>query len=336
MKDAHHHNHDHHHHGPGEHDHHHHGPGEHDHDLHGASRRSLTVALVLTVGYMVIQLVGSILSGSLALLAEAAHKVTDAASIGFALAALHFSTRPASAQRTFGYRRLEILAALVNALSLWLVAGWLIMEAYERTHDAHHHVEGEVMLAFGAVGLLVNLSVAWVLHRSSKHNVNVEGAFRHVMVDLLGTVGVVVSGLLVWAFHWDHADTVVSVIIGVLILLSTWRLIGKVVHVLLEGVPKHIDVYRLCSEMEEVQGVGLIHDIHVWSLVPGYEMLTAHVLVDPEFQDLEFLRRRLREIAADDFGIHHITIQLEYTADGCTEHHHVDHLHAHSADDRIF
>jgi cobalt-zinc-cadmium efflux system protein len=326
MKDAHHHNHD----------HHHHGPGEHDHDLHGASRRSLTVALVLTVGYMVIQLVGSILSGSLALLAEAAHKVTDAASIGFALAALHFSTRPASAQRTFGYRRLEILAALVNALSLWLVAGWLIMEAYERTHDAHHHVEGEVMLAFGAVGLLVNLSVAWVLHRSSKHNVNVEGAFRHVMVDLLGTVGVVVSGLLVWAFHWDHADTVVSVIIGVLILLSTWRLIGKVVHVLLEGVPKHIDVYRLCSEMEEVQGVGLIHDIHVWSLVPGYEMLTAHVLVDPEFQDLEFLRRRLREIAADDFGIHHITIQLEYTADGCTEHHHVDHLHAHSADDRIF
>ena len=322
MKDTHHHD--------------HRGPREHDRDLHGASRYSLTIALLLTVGYMVIQIVGSIMSGSLALLAEAAHKVTDAVSIGFALAALHFSTRPESAVRTFGYRRLEILAALLNALSLWLVAGWLVFEAYERTHQAHHQVDGEIMLAFGAAALVVNLSVAGVLHHASKHSVNVEGAFRHVMVDLLGTLGVVVSGLLVWAFDWHHADTVVSVIIGVLILLSTWRLIGKVVHVLLEGVPKHIDVYRLCSEMEEVQGVGLIHDIHVWSLVPGYEMLTAHVLVDPEFDDLEFLRRRLREIAGNDFGIHHITIQLEYTADGCTEHHHVDHLHAHSADERIF
>ncbi len=295
----------------------------------------MTVALFLTVGYMVIQVTGSILSGSLALAAEAAHKVTDTASIGFALAALHFSTRPASAERTFGYRRLEILAALLNGLSLWLVAGWLVFEAYRRSHDAQHHVDGEAMLAFGVVGLLVNLSVAWVLYRSSKHNVNVEGALRHVMVDLLGTVGVVVSGLLVWTLEWTHADTVVSVIIGALILLSTWRLIGKVVHVLLEGVPKHIDVYRLCSKMEDVQGVALIHDIHVWSLVPGYEMLTAHVLVDPEFKDLGFLRRRLREIAAHDFGIHHITIQLEYTADGCTEHHHVDHLYAHSADERI-
>ena len=318
------------------HHHDHHAHGEHDHDPRGASQYSLTIALLLTVGYMVIQVVGGVLSGSLALLADAAHKVTDGAAIGFALAALHFSNRPASAERTYGFRRLEILAALLNALSLWLVAGWLIMEAYERTHDALHHVDGEIMLAFGAAGLLVNLSVAGVLHRESKHDVNVEGAFRHVMVDLLGTVGVVVSGLLVWAFGWDHADTVVSVIIGVLILLSTWRLIGKVVHVLLEGVPKHIDVYRLCSQMEDVQGVGLIHDIHVWSLVPGYEVLTAHVLVDPEFKDLEFLRRRLREIASGEFGIDHITIQLEYTADGCTEHHHVDHLYARSADERIF
>lgn len=319
-----------------DHDHHHHGPAEHGDDLHSASRYSLIIALLLTVGYMLIQVVGSVLSGSLALLAEAVHKVTDAASIGFALAALHFSTRPASVQRTYGLRRLEILAALLNALSLWLIAGWLLMAAYERTHDAHHHVEGEIMLAFGAAGLLVNLSVAGVLHRASKHNVNVESAFLHIMVDLLGTVGVVVSGLLVWAFDWDHADTVVSVVIAVLILFSTWRLIGKVVNVLLEGVPKHIDVYRLCTQMEDVVGVGLIHDIHVWSLVPGYEVLTAHILVDPEFKDLEFLRRRLREIAANDFGIQHITIQLEYTAKGCTERHHLDHLHAYSADERIY
>ena len=301
----------------------------HSRDRRRTSKRNLTTALVLIVGYMFAEIVGGILSGSLALIADAGHMLTDAASIGFALVALHFSSRPASAERTFGYRRLEILAALVNTLTLWLIAGWVVFEAYHRFADVPD-INGALMLSVGAIGLVVNGVAVWILHRSVEHNVNVEGAFQHVMADLLGSVGVVVSGTLVWAFGWTLADPIVSVVIGIIIVFGTWRLLGKVINVLLEGAPKHIDVYRLCSEMEAVKGVGLIHDIHVWSLAPDYDMLTAHVLVDPEFRDLTFLRRRLREIASRDYGIRHMTIQLEFSPEGCTaENHHVDHLHAH-------
>ena len=194
------------------HDHSHdhsHGLGGHEHDLRGASKRSLKSALVLIVGYMFVEVVGGILSGSLALLADAGHMLTDAASIGLALVALHFSNRAASAERTFGYRRLEILAALVNALTLWLIAGGVVVEAYRRFMDVPD-VEGGLMLSVGSIGLLVNIAAAWILHKSAEHSVNVEGAFRHVIADgicrccrvryslLLGSVGVVVSSAGQW------------------------------------------------------------------------------------------------------------------------------------------
>ncbi len=300
-----------------------HGPDGCSHDLRGASRRNLTSVLVLIVGYMIAEIIGGIISGSLALLADAGHMLTDAASIGLALVAHHFSTRPASARRTFGYRRLEILAALLNAVTLWLIAAWVVYEAYHR-FTVMPDVKGEVMLTVGSIGLVVNLVAAWILHGSAGHSVNVEGAYQHVMADLLGSVGVVVSGILVWGFNWKIADPVVSVIIGILILVSSWRLLGKVIHVLLEGVPQHIDIRSLCRRMEEVTGVGSIHDIHVWSLASDYDVLTAHVLVDPEIEDMGFIRNRLREIASRDFGIRHVTLQLEDTAEGCpNENHHV-------------
>lgn len=306
-----------------DHHHHHHGLGGHDHDLRGASRRSLTTALVLIVGYMLAEVVGGILSGSLALIADAGHMLTDAASIGLALVALHFATRAASAQRTFGYRRLEILAALLNTLTLWLVAAWVVYEAYHRFRDLPD-VEGGLVLAIGTGGLVINLAAAWVLRRSAVHSVNVEGAFRHVMADLMGSVGVIVSGLLIWAFGWRLADPILSVVIAILILLSTWRLFSKVIHVLLEGAPAHIDVRRLCSALEGVEGVTLVHDIHVWSLAPDYDVLSAHVLVDPDWHDFALLQRRLREVATHDFGIRHTTIQLEHSPDGCeNENHHL-------------
>ena len=314
------------------HDHSHdHGLGGHSHDLRGMSKRGLISALVLVSSYMFVEIVGGILSGSLALIADAGHMLTDAASIGFALVALHFSNLPASAQRTFGYRRLEILAALANALMLWLIAAWVVFEAYHRFLEVPD-IEGGLMLAVGSVGLIVNIVAAWILRRSAKHSINVEGAYQHVMADLLGSVGVVVSGVLVWAFGWTLADPILSVVIGILILLSAWRLLGKVIHVLLEGVPEHIDVRHLCNQMEDVEGVVLIHDIHVWSLAPDYDLLTAHILVDPDIRDDELasVRRRLRGIAANDFGIRHITIQLEHSPDGCTEHHQVDPVHARS------
>lgn len=299
----------------------HHGPHEHAHDLRGASRRSLASALVLIVGYMIAEIIGGIISGSLALLADAGHMLTDAASIGLALIALHFSARPASARRTFGYRRLEFLAALVNAVTLWLIAAWVVYEAYHR-FTVMPDVRGEIMLSVGSVGLVVNLVAAWILHRPAGHSVNVEGAYQHVVADLLGSVGVVVSGILVWGFNWKVADPILSVIIGILILVSSWRLLGKVIHVLLQGVPQHVDIGRLCRKMGEVVGVGSIHDIHVWSLASDYDVLTAHVLVDPEVEDVSFIRNRLREIASRDFGIRHVTLQLEDTAEDCIDENH--------------
>lgn len=299
--------------------------GHDHHGLRGASRRSLTGALVLIAGYMVTEIVGGILSGSLSLIADAGHMLTDAASIALALAALYFSAWPASAERTFGYRRLETLAALINALTLWLVAGGVIIEAYRRLGTVPD-VKGGLMLSVGSIGLVVNILAALILHRSAKHSINVEGAFQHVMADLLGSVGVVVSGVLVWAFGWTLADPILSVLIAILILFSTWRLLAKVIQVLLQGVPQHINVHAICDAMEAVEGVTLVHDIHVWALAPDYDVLTAHVLVDPASQpdDLRFLRKRLQEIATHDFHLHHITIQLEYSADGCIEENHHD------------
>ena len=309
-----------------------HGFGGHDHshELRNASKRSLLGAFVLITGYMLVEVIGGILSGSLALIADAGHMLTDAASIALAMVAMNYAERAATAERTFGFHRLEILAALVNALTLWLIAFWVVVEAYHRMTDVPD-VKGGLMLTVGVIGLFVNVGAAWILHSSSEHSVNVEGAYQHVIADLLGSIGVVISGILIWAFGWTLADPIVSVIIAIIILRSTWGLLAKVVHVLLEGTPEHIDVYRLCSNMEEVEGVTLIHDIHVWTLSPGNEALTAHVLIDPDYPgDMEALRRRLREIASRDFGIGHITLQLEKSQEGCTEDHHVDHLLAHA------
>ena len=301
---------------------------DHDHAAHmrGASRRSLTAALVLILGFMCVEVVGGILSGSLALLADAGHMLTDAASIALALMAMHFGNRAASARRTFGYRRLEILAALANALTLWAVSVWVVIEAVQRFSDTPE-VRGGMMLTIGTAGLLVNLAAAWILHRPAKHNLNVEGAFQHVVADLLGSVAVVVSGVLVWAFGWYIADPVLSVLIGVLIVVSAWRLLTKVVHVLLEGAPDHIDVHRLCGAFEEAEGVVTVHDVHIWTLAPGYDALTAHVMVEPDYPaENDGLLDRLRRIAYEQFNLQHVTLQLERSTELCQEDHDVGSL----------
>ncbi|MYK56830.1 MAG: cation transporter [Acidimicrobiia bacterium] len=326
----HHDHHDHSHHSGHDHGGHDHGGHDHSHDLRGASKRSLIVALVLIAGFMFAEVIGGILSGSLALLSDAGHMITDAASIALALFAMKVAERPPSAERTFGYRRAEVLAAMLNALSLWLIAAWVLFEAYHRLQDVPE-IEGGLMLVVGILGLLVNVAAAWVLHRSSKHSMNIEGALRHVMADLMGSVGVVISGILIVTLNWTIIDPILSVLIAALVAHSSWSLTVKVFKVLLEGVPDHIDVYRLCSEIEDVEGVTLIHDVHVWTISSGLEALTAHVLIDPSFEgDTEALLRRLRGIAHGAFGIDHVTIQVEETVEGCTEDHHVGHLMARS------
>ena len=314
------------------HDHHDHGHGGHDHaaELRGASKRSLTLSLIMISGYMVAEVVGGILSGSLALLADAGHMLTDALAIVLALVAMWLGERAPSASRTFGYYRTEILAALANVVGLWLIVAWICLEAYHRFHEiesGHLDIEGPIVLYVGIGGLIVNIVAAFLLHRASGHSLNVEGAFQHVLADLLGSVGVVISAALIMGFGWTIADPIISIVIALLILNGTRGLIGRIVNVLLEGTPEHVDVYKLCSDIEDVPGVTFIHDVHVWTITSGMVSFTAHVLINPNYPgDRDELLKSIKDLAHDKFGITHATIQVEEAVLGCKEDHHVDHL----------
>ena len=322
--------------GHGHDDHAGHGHAGHDHaaELREAGRRSLLIAFFLISGFMVAEIVGGIMSGSLALLADAGHMLTDAGAIGLALLALWISAKPETINRTFGYHRSEVLAALINALSLWLIAGWIVWEAVEGRllNPESIEIEGGLMLIIGAVGLGVNIVAALVLHAGSKHSLNVDGAFKHVLADMLGSVAVVLSGVIVITTGWELIDPILSLGIALLIVLSSWRLIWKTLNVLLGGVPQHIDLYALCDALEAVEGVTLIHDVHAWTITSNYDLLTAHVLVDPSYHgDRDELLTQLRQIAAESYGLHHVTLQIFRAAGQCVENHHVGHLAARSA-----
>ncbi len=310
-----------------------HGHHDHSHDFRDASRRSLIIALVLITGYMVAEVIGGLASGSLALLADAGHMLTDAAAIVMALVAMWIADRPASVERTFGYHRTEILAALANAFSLWIIAAWIIFEAYHRAFVEVPHVEGLWVLIVGTGGLLINLAAAWILHGSSEHSLNVEGALQHVIADLLGSVAVVISAILILTLEGTVenifvVDPILSVVIALLIVWNTRHLIVRITNVLLEGAPEHIDVFELCYEIEEVEGVTLIHDVHVWTINQGNEAFTAHILMDPSYhEDDQVPLERIKDIV-HSHGIGHATIQLERSVADCRdeEFHHVGHL----------
>ena len=289
------------------------------------SVRSLKIALALVAGFMLAEVVGGLLANSLALLADAAHMVTDAASLAIALTAIWVSGRPPSAMKTFGFYRTEMLAALANILFLWAVAAWVFYEAYQRFQNPVE-VRGSIMMGVGFVGLLVNVAAAWVLRGSAGHSLNVRGAFLHVLGDLLGSIGVVVGGLMVITLGWTLADPIFGALIGLLVVLSSTKLLWDVINVLMQGTPARLNLDLLCKCLEQMEGVSGIHDLHVWSLTSGYDVLSAHVTTttsEPEAR--ERVLERLREVAATEFNIDHVTIQLEASSQGCQEAHHVSH-----------
>ena len=313
------------------HDHSGHGHGHHDHshDFRSASKKSLWLALILISTYMIAEVIGGLISGSLALLADAGHMLTDAAAIMMALVAIWIGQREASVERTFGYHRTEILAALLNTFTLWLIAGWILFEAYHRIRFPENEVIGLPVLLVGIGGFVINVVAAWILHRSSGESLNVEGAFQHVLADLLGSVGVIISAILIMAFNWQIADPILSVVIAFLIVYNTRRLIVSILNVLLEGTPEHIDVYALCHDLEEFEGVTLIHDVHVWTITQGNVAFTAHILMDRGYTgDLDIVTSRMKDLLHNKYEIGHVTFQLEHTTEDCTEDHHVGHLFA--------
>ena len=283
---------------------------------------------------MFVELVGGLITGSLALLADAGHMLTDAAAIALAFFAMWISGRPASAGKTFGLYRTEVLAALLNTLSLWVIAGWIFLEAYHRLFVETVVLEELwVLFGVGTVGLFTNIAAAFVLHRAAGESLNVEGAFQHVLGDLLGSVGVIIAAglILVFSDRWEGiyiVDPIISVLIGVLILRSSWGLFMRVFKVLLEGTPDNVDVYLICADMEEVEGVTLVHDVHAWTITSGYNAFTAHVFVSPSRAgQQEDILKQLRKIAYS-YGLNHVTLQVELSAADCEENHHVEHLQA--------
>ena len=289
--------------------------------------------MILILIHIAIEVAGSILSGSLGILAHATHMITDVVAISLALFAMWIAERPATITRTFGFHRTEVLVVLFNALALWVIATLILYEAYQRLnefgHGHGHEVEGGILIVVAGAGWVIHLIAAWVLRRSAQHSFNVEGVFWHIMADLMAVTALMVSGILTLLFDWDLVDPILSIFIAGLILVSSARLAIRVFRVLLESVPEGLDMYWLCSRLEDVEGVTLVHDVHAWTITTGYNALTAHVLIDPNYGgELEPLLRRLRRIASQEFGIQHVTLQIEQSAGECAEDHHVGHLEA--------
>lgn len=283
----------------------------------------------MTVIIVVTEIVGAAFSGSLALLADAGHALTDSVAIGLALLATWVAQRPASLKRTFGFERAEVLAAAANALLLWVIAAGIGWAAAGRLVDGFGgdpvEVDGGWVLLVGGIGLAVNIAAAYLLRGSSARNLNVEAVFRHVIADLLVSVAVMISAAAILIFGWWWVDPALSVAIAVLIVLSSWKLVASVFGVLIEGVPKELDVDALCSDMEEVPGITVMHDVHVWTVTSGYIAMSAHVLTDPSHcAEHGELLTELRRIAKDRYGISHVTLQLETSEADCTEDHHLD------------
>jgi cobalt-zinc-cadmium efflux system protein len=265
--------------------------------------------LLLTASYMVAEVAGGLYSGSLALLADAGHMLTDVVALALALFATWFSGRPATSHKTFGYYRLEILAALVNGVTLIIVSLFIFREAYERWFSPPE-VNSTAMMAVAAGGLFINLLGAWLLHGDHKENLNVRGAWLHIIGDALGSFGAIIAGLLMTLYGWYIADPAFSIVIGALIIWSSWQIIREATNVLLEGTPAHINLAAVEDTFRETDGVADVHDLHVWTITSGREALSAHVVHTERAAPPELLRR-LRTKLRERFGVDHLTIQME-------------------------
>ena len=286
----------------------------HAHDARTSdSRRRLTIVLALTATFMVAEVVGGLLAGSLALLADAGHMLSDSLSLALALLAAWAARRPATSQRTFGYMRAEILAALMNGLALVAVAAFVFIEAGRRLGDPPD-VDGGLMLGVALAGLLVNAVGATVLARSSHDDLNVSAALRHVVADLLGSVGVIAAAVIVLTTGWNGADPIVSIVIGVLVLASAWPVLRDSGRILLEATPKGIDAGDVGRRMREQPGIVGLHELHVWTITSGFPALAAHVLVATD-DDCHARRRELERMLEGEFGITHTTLQVDHAHD---------------------
>jgi len=273
------------------------------------SSRRMTVVLILTGLYMLAEVIGGLLTGSLALIADAGHMLSDFGALLLSLFAIRIAQRPADPRRTYGYYRAEVLAASLNGLSLVAIAVFIFIEAFER-FESPPEVEGGLMLLIACGGLLVNLIGLIVLHGGRSESLNVRGAWLHVLTDALGSVGAILGGLLIWAFDWNLADPIVSILIGLLVVYSSWNLLRESTNILMQTTPPHIDLEEIETALAEVPGLSQPHDLHVWTMTDRRYVLTCHITVTAGHTPGDVLRTA-QTMIRDRFLIEHTTIQTE-------------------------
>ena len=289
----------------------------HDHESHRGDIRRVQAALFLTGTFMLVEVVGGILSSSLALLADAGHMLTDTMALALAAFAFRVSSRPADARRSYGYQRFQIIAAFVNGLSLLLIVGWILFEAVQRLIDPPD-VIGRTMLVVATAGLFVNIIAFFVLHGGDQENLNIRGAALHVLGDLLGSVTAIIAAIVIIQTGWMPIDPMLSVLVAMLIMRSAWHLVRRSAHILLEGAPEWLDLEemreKIVAAVPEVSG---IHHVHVWGLTPQHPMLTMHVVLGDRPEDPTAVIRQVKRTLQAEFAISHSTIEIEL--DDCAD-----------------
>ncbi|RIV08377.1 cation diffusion facilitator family transporter, partial [Priestia flexa] len=297
------------------HHHHHHGHDHHGHQHFDMQRegnqKGLLIALCITAGIMILEFIGGLVTNSLALLSDSGHMLSDTSSLALSLVAIWFANRAASSEKTYGYYRFEVLAALFNGVTLFVIAGFIIYEAYERVLNPQTVASGTMMI-IAAIGLGANLLSAWSLLRQGdvKDNVNLRSAYLHVLGDALGSVGALVAGLLMLLFNWYIADPIISVVVALLILKSAWGVLTHSFHILMEGSPAHVDINEIKELLKEIDGVKGVHDIHVWTITSGLHSFSCHLQVSDD-QDCQAILQKALNLVNEQCGIEHSTIQVE-------------------------
>jgi cobalt-zinc-cadmium efflux system protein len=291
------------------------------HDIHAGpdgkqTRLRLMLSLVITLGFVGVEVIAGTMANSLALLTDAAHNVTDVLALALSWYAVHLADRPAHAGKTYGYHRVGILAALVNSTTLAFIAAGICFEAWQRFHSPAP-VAADLLMGVGAIALVVNLITAWLVSHGAEHDLNLRSAFLHLMGDVLSTVGAILAGVGIYFTGLNWLDPLASVLIAGLILWNAWLIVREVVDILLESTPRDIEMSEMVRDLMQVEGVRGIHDLHVWSLSRNLRFLSAHILVDEmPLSAASLLRNRIVELVEHHYGVHHATLQFE-TSDCC-------------------
>jgi cobalt-zinc-cadmium efflux system protein len=293
-----------------------HGHDHHDHRNHvksGFSYQRMWWALIINLVFLAVEVIGGILTNSLALLADAGHMTTDVGALVLALLMAHISRRPATPERTFGLLRAEVLGAFVNGAALVLIVGLIFWEAWKRLGNVSH-IDGPFMLVIAFLGFLANLASALILAKGSRENINMHGAFLHMVADAMGSIGAIIAGSVIWLTGWYPVDSLASVVIGLLILWSSWGFLRETMNILLEATPGNIDFLEVKAALEAIEHIEEVHDMHIWTITSGMPVLSAHVSLSSCCSETTHWQECLVEaqkLLKDRFGIEHTTLQVE-------------------------